>query len=117
VALPLANPRLEFRIPAADVNPWLGLGFFLGAGLWGIENRIEPPPPVRASGNEAGLPGLTPLPRDLLAATQALSASHTAAELFGKPFITRFVQSRLHEVEALRRAVSVAEKARYFEAA
>ncbi|MDR3505755.1 MAG: hypothetical protein P4L52_05885 [Acidocella sp.] len=117
VTEPLAAPRLEFRIPAADVNPWLGLGFFLGAGLWGIENRIEPPAPVRASGNESALPGLTPLPRDLFAATQALAASNTAAELFGKPFIDRFVQSRLHEVEALRRAVSVAEKSRYFESA
>jgi glutamine synthetase len=117
VASPLANPRLEFRIPAADVNPWLGLGFFLGAGLWGIENRIAPPAPVRASGNESALPGLTPLPRDLFAATQALAASQTAAALFGEVFIARFVQSRLHEVEALRRAVSVAEKSRYFESA
>jgi glutamine synthetase len=117
VAPPLANPRLEFRIPAADVNPWLGLGFFLGAGLWGIENRITPPAPVRASGNESALPGLTPLPRDLFAATQALAASQTAAALFSEAFIARFVQSRLHEVEALRRAVSVAEKSRYFESA
>jgi glutamine synthetase len=117
VTPPLANPRLEFRIPAADVNPWLGLGFLLGAGLWGIEHRIAPPAPVRASGQESALPGLTPLPRDLFAATAALAASQTAADLFGKAFIARFVQSRLHETEALRRAVSVAEKARYFEAA
>jgi glutamine synthetase len=117
VTEPLAAPRLEFRIPAADVNPWLGLGFFLGAGLWGIANRIEPPEAVRASGNEAALSGLAALPRDLFTAVQALVASDTAAVLFGQQFIDRFVQSRLHEVEALRRAVSVAEKSRYFESA
>jgi len=117
VTEPLAAPRLEFRIPAADVNPWLGLAFFLGAGLWGIENQIAPPEPVIPTGNESALPGLTPLPRDLLAATQALAGSQAAKALFGTAFIECFVESRLHEVESLRKAVSVAEKARYFEAA
>lgn len=117
VTEPLANPRLEFRIPAADVNPWLALSFFLGAGLWGIENRIEPPAPVPATGNESALPGLTPLPRDLYSAAQALAASETAKTLFGATFVDRFVESRLFEAEALRKAVSVAEKARYFESA
>ncbi|GLR68995.1 glutamine synthetase [Acidocella aquatica] len=115
VTEPLAAPRLEFRIPAADVNPWLGLAFFIGAGLWGMENQIAAPEPVIPTGKESAQSGLTPLPRDLYAATRSLAGSETAKTLFGAEFIERFVESRLHEVESLRKAVSVAEKARYFE--
>lgn len=110
------DARLEFRIPGADVNPWLGLAFFLRAGLWGIENQIEPPYAAAGDGCEDQLTGLVPLPRDLRAAADAFDASHTMRALFGDEFVTVFSNSRRHEFDALRRAVSRAEKARYFEA-
>jgi glutamine synthetase len=38
--------RLEFRCPDPSANPYLAFAAMLMAGLDGIENRIEPPPPV-----------------------------------------------------------------------
>jgi glutamine synthetase len=108
--------RLEFRLPGADVHPHLGLAMFLGAGLWGIEKRIAPPVPVISDGRVDVPVGTKALPRDLFGAARALSNSKVAAELFGETFVGRFAESRQHEYHALQRAVSVAEKARYFEA-
>lgn len=110
------HARLEFRIPGADVNPWLGLTMFLGAGLHGIENKIKPPAAVSPDGNETAILNVVTMPRDLLEATQRLASSKTARKLYGEEFVDRFCASREHEFNALRRAVSVMEKTRYFEA-
>lgn len=112
-----ALTRLEFRIPAADVNPWLGLAMFMGAGLHGIRNKIVPPAAVEPSGNESSLPGVEELPSSLAIAVDRMEASQIAKTLFGDEFIRCFVSSRRHEANALRRAVSVPEKTRYFEVA
>ncbi len=109
--------RLEFRIPGADVNPWLGLAMFLGAGLWGIEHAIEPPAVVTGDGRTHTAPDLVPLPHDLFSAAQALEHSAEARAIFGSAFIDAYCASRRHEFDSLRRAVSAEEKARYFEIA
>ncbi len=41
-----AARRLEFRIPDPSCNPYLSFSACLMAGLDGIQNKIEPPPPV-----------------------------------------------------------------------
>lgn len=110
------HARLEFRIPGADVNPWLGLTMFLAAGLYGIEHKIKAPEPVPANGAESAAPGVVLMPRDLLDATERLDESKVARQMFGDEFVDRFCASRRHEFNALRRSVSVAEKSRYFEA-
>lgn len=109
--------RLEFRIPGADVNPWLALAMFVGAGLWGLEHAVEPPPLTTGDGRTHRYAGMRALPRDLLAAAEALATSEAARTLFGAAFVDPYVASRVHEFEALRRAVSAEEKARYFEIA
>jgi glutamine synthetase len=38
--------RIEFRSPDPSCNPYLALAAILLAGIDGIQNRIEPPPPV-----------------------------------------------------------------------
>src|ERR1700683_4536518 len=37
-----SSQRVEYRIAAADINPYIALAAAIGAGLWGIEQRIEP---------------------------------------------------------------------------
>ncbi len=37
-----SSQRVEYRIAAADINPYIALAAAIGAGLWGIEHRIEP---------------------------------------------------------------------------
>ena len=43
------SQRVEYRIAAADINPYLAIAAAIGSGLWGIENQIEPDEPI--SGN------------------------------------------------------------------
>jgi glutamine synthetase len=38
--------RIEFRCPDCSCNPYLALAAMLMAGLDGIENEMEPPPPI-----------------------------------------------------------------------
>lgn len=38
--------RIEHRVAGADANPYLVLAAILGAALYGIENKLEPPAPV-----------------------------------------------------------------------
>jgi glutamine synthetase len=40
------SKRLEFRPPDPSCNPYLAFGAMLMAGLDGVANKIEPPPPV-----------------------------------------------------------------------
>ncbi len=37
-----SSQRVEYRIAAADINPYIALAAAIGSGLWGIEHRIEP---------------------------------------------------------------------------
>ena len=41
-----AAKRVEFRVPDPSANPYLAFSAMLMAGLDGIQNRIEPPPPI-----------------------------------------------------------------------
>lgn len=108
--------RIEFRVPAADTNPHLALALALGAGLWGIENRVQLP--ERAVGDVRSFvpQGLRALPRTLLEAAERLEGSETARKLFGGAFVEHFVMTRKHEDASLRRSVSAEERARYLEA-
>ena len=108
-----AGTRIEFRQTAADINPYVAMATNLAAGLWGIDNEIEPPPPV--SGNAEGTVGLAPLPRTLRAANEALSKSEVARQILGEAFIDHFVRSRDWEVRQYEKAVTDWELDRYFE--
>jgi glutamine synthetase len=110
-----AATRLEFRVPSADTNPHSALAFCLGAGLWGIENRIEPPAPRDDDCYATPAPPETRFPRDLHDAADRLEASEAARALFGDTFIDSFVLSRRMEAAAHHRAVGAWEIARYLE--
>jgi glutamine synthetase len=107
--------RVEVRIAAADANPYIALAASLGAGLWGIENKVEPDEPVQ--GNAYALPDLPDfaLPRTLWEAAQALKASAEARALFGDAFVDHFAATREWEEREFRRHITDWELARYFE--
>ncbi len=48
--------RIEHRVSGADANPYLVLAAVLGAGLDGIEDRVEPPEAVSGNAYESGAP-------------------------------------------------------------
>lgn len=109
------SARLEFRIPAADTNPYLALAVTLATGLWGIENGIEPPPAVAVLARNVRQEGIDPLPEDLAAAVRRLEASDTLRHLLGPSFVDYFIASRHAEISAFRSHVSAFERARYLE--
>ena len=77
-----SNPkakRIEFRVPDASGNPYLGFAAQLMAGLDGIKNRIEPNEPIDKDLYE--LPpeeakNIPQVPNSLLDSLEALAADH-----------------------------------------
>ncbi|SIR43220.1 L-glutamine synthetase [Rhizobium sp. RU20A] len=105
--------RLEFRVPSADTNPYLALAMMLGAGLYGMENGIEPPAGSAENFYLARPAAETVFPRDLWDAAQRLKASRAATALFGGDFVASFVESREVEFSAYQKQVSEWELRRY----
>src|SRR5690606_20361963 len=59
------SQRVEYRIAAADINPYIAMAAAIGSGLWGIENRIEPTLPVEGSAYDRSFPPELQLPSSL----------------------------------------------------
>jgi glutamine synthetase len=109
------SQRVEYRIAAADINPYLAIAVAVGSGLWGIEHRIEPDEPISGNAYDRKSPTKRQLPRTLSEAADRLAHSKAAQELFGAPFVAHFAASREWEERQFRRAVTDWELARYFE--
>ena len=107
--------RVEYRIAAADINPYLAIAVAIGSGLWGIEHHIEPDEPISGNAYDRKLPAERQLPRTLTEAAERLAHSAPARELFGAPFVAHYAASREWEEREFRRAVTDWELARYFE--
>jgi glutamine synthetase len=107
------SARLELRIPGADISPHLCLAMFLGAAVWGMEENLEPPPPVVAPDDGRAEVGGALLPHDLTEAAERFSRSEVARDLFGSAFVDHYAASRRAEVAACHRFVSPQERARY----
>ncbi len=88
--------RIENRLPGADANPYLVQAATLAAGLWGIENRVQPIP--MATGNSwdklAGVPDSMLLTDDMSTAIDRFSNSAFAREHFGDKFVDIFAANR-----------------------
>jgi glutamine synthetase len=105
--------RLENRIPGADMNAYLAFAASLAGGLHGIQNKLEPPPPVKGSAyNDTNA---AKLPLSLPEALERFRSSELTRRYFGNDFVNQYVAFREWEVEKHRRAVSDWERRRYFE--
>ncbi|MEZ4298660.1 MAG: glutamine synthetase family protein [Polyangiaceae bacterium] len=106
--------RVEYRQAAADINPYIAMAANLAAGLWGVENAVEPPALVKGDAGE-GDASRKPIPRTLKEATSLLAASDTARKILGAGFVDHYVRTREWEVRQYERAVTDWELRRYFE--
>lgn len=107
--------RVEYRVAAADANPYIAMAAALASGLWGIENRIEPRPAVAGDAYTLPPDAELDLPRTLWDAAQRLKASAPARELFGDAFVDHFAATREWEEREFRRHITDWELSRYFE--
>jgi len=93
-SLPAAR-RVENRLPGADANPYLALAASLAAGLYGIEQQLQPSAPIQG---EFSVPDELALPCTMHAAIERLKRSQLAHELFGKEFIEGYLASKSLEL-------------------
>jgi glutamine synthetase len=94
--------RVEFRMPDPACNPYLALAVQLAAGLDGLENRIDPGPPLdvnvwELSPRERKKYRITSLPANLGEAIEELESSATMREALGEHLFTNFLTSKKQE--------------------
>jgi len=109
------SQRIEYRIGAADGNPYLVIAAALGAGLWGIENKLEPTAPIEGNSYAVKHPDKLGLPATLWDAAQRLKASKAARALFGDAFVEHYAATREWEERENRKHISDWQLQRYFE--
>ncbi len=107
--------RIEYRLGAADANPYLALAAAIGSGLCGIINEWEPLEAVTGNAYDQVQPAELALPATLWEAAQRFKASDAARTLFGDAFVEHFAASREWEEREFRKQVTDWELSRYFE--
>ena len=105
--------RVECRVPGGDVNPYLALAGLIAAGLAGVKQDLELPPPV--TGNAYAERELPRVPASIEEALTLWVASPLAAEAFGADVVEHYATMARVELEAYRAAVTDWELRRYFE--
>ena len=109
------SQRVEYRVTAADINPYIAGAAALGSGLWGIENKIEPDAPIKGNAYDKIFPEERKFPGTLEEAAQRLKNSETARQLFGDGFVDHYAATRIHESNEFKRHITDWELKRYFE--
>ncbi len=104
--------RIENRIPGADANPYLAFAAAIGAGLYGIKNKIEPPAQLKGNAYESRGQAV---PKSLAEAISCLEASRAAREIFGDKVLRHYLHTARAEQAAFDRAVTCWERERNFE--
>jgi glutamine synthetase len=114
--------RLEFRTPDPSCNPYYAFPAMLMAGLNGVMNRIEPPPPIdkdlyELSPEEAA--EVKSMPGSLDLALDALERDHDfllKGDVFTLDVIETWLKyKRTKEVDAIRLRPHPWEFALYFD--
>jgi glutamine synthetase len=106
--------RVECRIPGADANPYLAFAATIAAGLWGIENKVEPPEMFVGNAYEAK--DVPRVPYSLHEAIDAFKDSKVAREAFGDFVFEHLLNTAVQEQVIFdNTTVTDWELARYFE--
>ncbi len=109
------SQRVEYRVAAADANPYITLSAALASGLAGIEQQLEPDEKVSGNAYEQHFPAARQLPTTLWEAAQRLKASAMARQYFGDHFVEHYAASREWEEREFRKHITDWEMDRYFE--
>jgi len=104
--------RIESRIPGGDVNPYLAFAALLAAGLAGIEDGLELPPPLEGNAYESDAERF---PHSLREGIAALEAGTMARAAFGDDVVDHYLNYARTEQELFDQAVTCYERERMFE--
>ncbi|KPK28009.1 MAG: glutamine synthetase [Nitrospira bacterium SG8_3] len=110
--------RIEFRSPDPACNPYLAFAVMLGAGLDGIEKKLELPDPIEEdifemNPAERRAHGITDLPGNLYAATLETEKSELVREVLGDHIFNKFIENKKIEWDNYRTHVSQFEIDKY----
>jgi glutamine synthetase len=105
--------RIECRIGGADLNPYLAFAALIAAGLAGIEQKLELPPPF--SGDAYHHADLSEIPKTLRAAAVALRGSRLLRDAFGDEVVEHYAHTADWEQLEYDRRVTDWELRRGFE--
>jgi glutamine synthetase len=107
-----ADRRIEHRVAGADVNPYLFTSAVLAGMLYGIEESLEPPPPLEGNAYTQKLDA-DPLPIDWGEAIGRFAASGLLRRYFGDRFVEHYATLKRGELEDFASYVSPLEYAWY----
>jgi glutamine synthetase len=109
-----SSTRLEWRVPGADVNPYLAIAGLLASAADGIASGTDPGEPLEGHEWERAVP---PLPATLGEAVAAFRDGGFAADALGKDVVAHYAEAGRWEWERFLAPEAVAEweRRRYFE--
>jgi glutamine synthetase len=106
------SKRVETRIPGGDVNPYLALAALIAAGLHGLEQELEPPPPLEGNAYESDADRF---PSTLREAIAALEEGTMARAAFGDQVVDHYLNYGRTEQRLFDQVVTCYERERFFE--
>jgi glutamine synthetase len=107
-----AGLRAETRIPGGDANPYLAFAALLAAGLNGVEQGLELPPPLEGNAYESDAERF---PHSLREAIAALEGGTMARAAFGDDVVDHYLNYARTEQRLFDEVVTCYERERMFE--
>jgi glutamine synthetase len=104
--------RTETRIPGGDVNPYLAFAALLAAGIHGIENELELPPPLEGNAYESDAERF---PHSLREAIGTLEEGTLARQALGDEVVDHYLNYARTEQRLFDEVVTCYERERMFE--
>ena len=94
--------RMEIRMPDPSCNPYLAFAAILGAGIDGVEKKLDPPPPVNKniytmSARERSRNKIGSLPGNLSEAITALEKDQVMRDTLGEHVFSHFIEAKKAE--------------------
>jgi glutamine synthetase len=91
--------RVEHRVAGGDVNPYLFLAAVLGSALIGIEDGLQPPPPITGNAYDQDL---AQIPDTWAQAIDAFEESIFAHRIFAPQLIENLVMTKRQELHYMK---------------
>ena len=124
VRIPMYKPgkekatRIEYRSPDPSCNPYLAFAVMLGAGMDGIDRKLEIPDPIEEdifemNPAERRAHGITDLPGNLYSAILEAEKSDLVREILGDHIFNKFIENKKIEWDNYRTHISQYEIEKY----
>lgn len=90
--------RIEHRVAGGDINPYLSFAAILGAALIGIEDEMDPGPPLTGSAYDQDLPRIA---TDWATAVDLFEADPILARIFEPRLMQNLVLTKRQEIAVM----------------